>query len=454
MLTNDSKIKGSFTGKYLQVLPDDRDDYNDIYGQGSFTMTGLDFAFTVEKTGAHTLFLRWAGGDMGGGSDSLYAVVRRDDTDAIVPGPDIFKPKRIGIADNPGQYLGERHISQHSACIALPDYTLSPRRLLLPPRDTRVPLLHARHEAGELRGRRRLLGEHTRTRHMLRRPRLRKWPALASSQAEAAGAKRWGATCIAPKGEMEAVRKPLWYLFAGQVRAAPPCLPSPTRPPPPLPPLPLPCLSPASPRQLAPLLPCLPPLLRVLDPSPTRPSPGPRPRVGRRGAIDADGLRLAALGLDLRGSLHRDQGLGDGLRAVAAEGRRHLPPRALPARGRDRRRRLPARPSRRHAARARHQAQAGRHHPRLPGRAALHQPCRQPRRRRQAPRARQGRLGPPRGRRRQSQVRRLPRAAHRFEQVSDARAALCDANLRQRDRGREARVADASTGAAAELFCR
>lgn len=240
MLTNDSKIKGSFTGEYLQVLPDDRDEYNDIYGQGSFTMTGLDFAFTVEKTGVHTLFLRWAGGDMGGGSDSLYAVVRRDDTDAIVPGPDMFKPKRIGIADNPGQYLGERHISQHSACIALPDYTLSPRRLLLPPRDTRVPLLHARHEAGELRGRRRLLGEHTRTRYMLPRPRLRKWPALASSQAEAAGAKRWGATCIAPKGEMEAVRKPLWYLFAGQVRAAPPCLPSPTRPPPPLPPSPPP----------------------------------------------------------------------------------------------------------------------------------------------------------------------------------------------------------------------
>jgi len=120
MLTNDSKIKGSFTGKYLQVLPDDRDDYNDIYGQGSFTMTGLDFAFTVEKSGAHTLFLRWAGGDMGGGSDSLYAVVRRDDTDAIVPGPDIFKPKRIGIADNPGQYLG---CCYHHATHECPCYT-------------------------------------------------------------------------------------------------------------------------------------------------------------------------------------------------------------------------------------------------------------------------------------------------------------------------------------------
>ena len=111
-LTNDSKITGSFTGKYLQVLPDDRDHYNDIFGQGSFTMTGLDFAFTVEKTGVHTLFLRWAGGDTGGGSDSLYAVVRCDDTDAILPGLDTFKPKRIGIAVNPGQYLGERHIPQ------------------------------------------------------------------------------------------------------------------------------------------------------------------------------------------------------------------------------------------------------------------------------------------------------------------------------------------------------
>ncbi|EOD32174.1 hypothetical protein EMIHUDRAFT_449550 [Emiliania huxleyi CCMP1516] len=169
MLTNDSKIKGSFTGEYLQVLPDDRDEYNDIYGQGSFTMTGLDFAFTVEKTGMHTLFLRWAGGDMGGGSDSLYAVVRRDDTDAIVPGPDMFKPKRIGIADNPGQYLG---CCYHHATHECPCYTPDMRP-----------------ESCEEEG---------------------------GYWAEAAGAKRWGATCIAPKGEMEAVRKPLWYLFAGQ----------------------------------------------------------------------------------------------------------------------------------------------------------------------------------------------------------------------------------------------
>ena len=255
MLTNDSKIKGSFTGEYLQVLPDDRDDYNDIYGQGSFTMTGLDFAFTVEKTGVHTLFLRWAGGDTGGGSDSLYAVVRRDDTDAIVPGPDTFKPKRIGIADNPGQYLGERHISQHSACIALPEYTLSPRRLLLPPRDTRVPLLHARHEAGELRGRRRLLGEHVRTRHMLPRPACENGLPLPPRRRKPRGP-RDGA-------RPASLRKVRWRRSGSLSGTS-----SPGRCGPP---------SPASPRQLAPLLPCLPPLLRVPDPSRTRPGLVPDP---------------------------------------------------------------------------------------------------------------------------------------------------------------------------------
>lgn len=41
-------LNGSFTGTYMQVLPDDRDSYHAIHGEGSFTMTGLEYAFAVE----------------------------------------------------------------------------------------------------------------------------------------------------------------------------------------------------------------------------------------------------------------------------------------------------------------------------------------------------------------------------------------------------------------------
>ena len=48
-------LNGSFTGTYMQVLPDDRSSYHAIHGEGSFTMTGLEYAFAVEtlcqKTG-------------------------------------------------------------------------------------------------------------------------------------------------------------------------------------------------------------------------------------------------------------------------------------------------------------------------------------------------------------------------------------------------------------------
>ena len=40
-------LNGSFTGTYMQGLPDDRDSYHAIHGEGSFTMTGLEYAFSV-----------------------------------------------------------------------------------------------------------------------------------------------------------------------------------------------------------------------------------------------------------------------------------------------------------------------------------------------------------------------------------------------------------------------
>ena len=96
----------SFTGSFMQVLPDDRDSYHNIFGLGSFTMTGLDFAFRVTTPGLYTLFLRWTGGDTVGGGDSLYAVVRRAGSDELMTGPDAYKPAQIPIDQNPGQFTG------------------------------------------------------------------------------------------------------------------------------------------------------------------------------------------------------------------------------------------------------------------------------------------------------------------------------------------------------------
>ena len=105
--TGQPALNGSFTGTYMQVLPDDRDSYNAIMGEGSFTMTGLEYAFAVKTAGKHTLHLRWTAGDDYGGGDSLYAVVREyDDSDALVSGVDTLKPKLVGINDVPGQFAG------------------------------------------------------------------------------------------------------------------------------------------------------------------------------------------------------------------------------------------------------------------------------------------------------------------------------------------------------------
>ena len=80
LLTEDSPttlsppLRRRFTGSYMQVLPDDRDSYHSIHGEGSFTMTGLEYVIDVAQAGRHTLYLRWSGGDDRGAGDSLYVV--------------------------------------------------------------------------------------------------------------------------------------------------------------------------------------------------------------------------------------------------------------------------------------------------------------------------------------------------------------------------------------------
>ena len=158
--------RNSFTGQFMQVMPDDGDSYHDIYGAGSFTMTGLDFAFDVLETTTYTLFLRWTGGDTRGAGDSLYAVVRKHGTDELMPGPDTFKPKRVAIDAMPGEFTGCCYNRVSHAC---PCYT---------------PDMNSSACIGSFVG-----IEQT---------------------------SRWHPTCADSHGAMEGVSDPRWYLFAGQ----------------------------------------------------------------------------------------------------------------------------------------------------------------------------------------------------------------------------------------------
>ena len=90
-------VPGSFTGSYMQVLPDDGSSYYDIHGEGSFTMTGLEYVIDVATPGEHTLYLRWSAGDDKGAGDSLFIVMREYATDHIVPGKSTLKPKLEAI---------------------------------------------------------------------------------------------------------------------------------------------------------------------------------------------------------------------------------------------------------------------------------------------------------------------------------------------------------------------
>ena len=97
-------VPGSFTGSYMQVLPDDRSSYHDIHGEGSFTMTGLEYVIDVATPGEHTLYLRWSAGDEQGAGDSLYVVMREYATDHIVPGKSTLKPKLEAIDAVPNKW--------------------------------------------------------------------------------------------------------------------------------------------------------------------------------------------------------------------------------------------------------------------------------------------------------------------------------------------------------------
>jgi hypothetical protein len=155
-------VNGSFTGKYMQVLPDDRDSYHSIHGEGSFTMTGLEFVIDIATEGKHSLYLRWTAGDNRGGGDSLYVVMREYATDHIVPGEDTHKPTMVAIDAEQGKFAGccYEHTTHACPCFATEQDC-----------ESWQPTSRASH---------------------------------------------WGAQCAAGAGQMDNVDDPLWYLFAGQ----------------------------------------------------------------------------------------------------------------------------------------------------------------------------------------------------------------------------------------------
>ena len=90
-VTGDKLVANSFCGVYLQVLPDDGDDYNDVYGAQSFVWTALEFELRVEAAAAYTLFARWSGGDTVGGGDSFYVVLADADGNLVEGAPKPLK---------------------------------------------------------------------------------------------------------------------------------------------------------------------------------------------------------------------------------------------------------------------------------------------------------------------------------------------------------------------------
>ena len=154
-------VDGSFTGSYMQVLPDDRDSYYQIHDEGSFTMTGLEYVMDIATAGKHTLYLRWSAGDDRGSGDSLYVVMREYATDHIVAGESTLKTSLEAIDAVPGKFAGCCYDHSRHACVC-----------------------HATEQSCE------------------------SWQPTER-------AAHW-ATCPVGAGQMNVVTDPLWYLYSGK----------------------------------------------------------------------------------------------------------------------------------------------------------------------------------------------------------------------------------------------
>jgi len=159
----------SFTGKYLQVLPDNGDNYNEVHSYESFVWTALEFRLKVPAADTYTLFVRWSGGDKGGAGDSMYATMANADG-SVVRGVPTWRDQKVGIGDTPGMFSGCCYSMTTHAC---PCYT----------EDAATAEAACTADEGY-------------------------W----QTTADAVG---FGATCVAGEGKMEQLA-PEWYEFAGQ----------------------------------------------------------------------------------------------------------------------------------------------------------------------------------------------------------------------------------------------
>ena len=121
--TNGAGPTNSFTGEYLQVLPDTGRNYP---SQGT-RLTSVDqllkeaptvtFRFRVDEKhpGWYTLFLRWTGGDTVGGADSLYVALFQKNG-KLLHGPRTLKPAVIPIDASSVDFAGCCYDTATHAC--------------------------------------------------------------------------------------------------------------------------------------------------------------------------------------------------------------------------------------------------------------------------------------------------------------------------------------------------
>jgi len=176
--SNESNNTGpihSFTGKYLQVLPDVGRSYPGRERLSNVqtlleTSPYIQYEIYVEKEGWHTLFLRWTGGDDIGGGDSLYVAMLQGDNAKVgrtVTGQRSLKPLMVPIDASATSFAGCCYNGRTHACDCV---KTAPAET-----DPHCPNFVPQHQA--------------------------------------AG---YGIQCPLGPGAMQFVKEPTWYLFAGQ----------------------------------------------------------------------------------------------------------------------------------------------------------------------------------------------------------------------------------------------
>ena len=107
----------SYSGKFLQVLPDSGRSYpergnhldhaKDLDGDSPYV--AFDLKVTRDRQGTHILFVRWTGGDTVGGGDSLYVVMYKKNGGkkrTLVYGQETVKPTVAPIDAGMANYEG------------------------------------------------------------------------------------------------------------------------------------------------------------------------------------------------------------------------------------------------------------------------------------------------------------------------------------------------------------